>query len=219
MRFSLPLALLTLAGASFAEAATVKKVVKIPAKTNLSGLCKSWKAECAKEAAAIGYGSLFMCKAVGTTSARVACVSKDFLKAGVAEQQLTVPVIKALKLTLASSGAVATTSSKVVNLVTSIDTTAPAATTTAKKDLTVKRTVTLPKGVSINALKREWKAACANAAITQANSAGYLYRAKAVGSTSATVTCVSKNYALKNAPEEQLTDYVIAELKLVVKKS
>lgn len=208
MRFSVPLVLLVAVGAS---AGTVKKVVEIPAKTNLSGLCASWKTECAKEAAALGYGSLFFCKSVGPTSARVACVSKDFFVEGVPELQLTLPVLKALKLTqVHTTSPVPIISSKVANVVV------PTTTPTKKKDLTVKRTVTIPAGTSIDALQKEWKAACSQAAVTRANS-GFLFRVKAVGTGLASVTCVSKNFADKTVPEQQLTEYVIAELKLVVK--
>ncbi|KAL8292736.1 hypothetical protein RQP46_001348 [Phenoliferia psychrophenolica] len=246
MLLSLPSTLLFLSflvGPAFAGT-TVKRSVLIP--TSLSALCKEWKAECSKEAFAAGTGVggfLFRCKPLSSTVATVTCVSKDFKDSSVPEEQLTDPVIKNLGLQLApkpsSTSSSATSSSTQAKLVASTTKSSTHATPPAKKDPTIKRTVKIPTGLSLGGMCKKFKTTCASKAAAIADS-GSLFRCKSVSTTlrTATVTCVSKasstalprrpirmsdrspiqNFSNPSVPEQQLTDTVIAALRLKLAK-
>ncbi|KAL8286513.1 hypothetical protein RQP46_004530 [Phenoliferia psychrophenolica] len=112
----------------------------------------------------------------------------------VPEAQLTDPVIKTLGLklaakvlTTATSAPIATPTAKVVVSIKSSATALPV----TKKGVTIKRTVVVPA----------WEV--------------YARSGRAPART-ATVTCVSKDFSNPKVAEQQLTDTVIATLKLTV---
>ncbi|KAM0747781.1 hypothetical protein T439DRAFT_382876 [Meredithblackwellia eburnea MCA 4105] len=84
-----------------------------------------------------------------------------------------------------------------------------------RADATIKKSVHIQ--TTLSALCRSWKGECANEALeTGTGVGGFLFRCKALSSTVATVTCVSKDFHNPSTPEAQLTVPVIKKLGLII---